>query len=49
MEEDDFELTAEIRAVLDERLREDEETYLSAEDSINRLNQKYDLPLTSNL
>jgi len=43
VEEDDFELTAEMKAVLDERLQEDEGTYLSADDSINRLNKKYGL------
>jgi hypothetical protein len=43
VEEDDFELTAEMKAVLDERLGEDEETYLNAEDSISLLNQKYGL------
>jgi hypothetical protein len=42
-DDDDFELTAEIKAVLDERLQEDEKTYLSAEDSINQLNKKYGL------
>lgn len=41
VEEDDsdFELTADMKAVLDERLQEDESTYLSAEESINRLNK----------
>ena len=45
VEEDDsaFELTAKMKTVLDERLQEDEETYLSAEDSINQLNKKYSL------
>jgi hypothetical protein len=45
VEEDnsDFELTADMKAVLDERLQEDEQTYLSAEDSINQLNEKYGL------
>jgi hypothetical protein len=45
VEEDDrdFELTADMKAVLDERLQEDEKTYLSAEDSINQLNKKYGL------
>ncbi len=43
VEEDysDFELTADMKAVLDERLQEDERTYLSAEESINQLNKKY--------
>lgn len=45
MEEDfeDFELTAEMKTILDERLDEDEKTYLSAEDSIKQLNKKYGL------
>jgi len=45
VEEDDsdFELTADMKTVLDERLQEDEKTYLSAEDSINQLNKKYGL------
>jgi hypothetical protein len=29
--EDDFELTDEMKAVLDDRLNEDEETYISSE------------------
>ncbi len=41
--EDDFELTTEIKAVLDERLQEDLETYLTAEASIHQLNNKYGL------
>jgi len=43
VEEDDFELTVEMKSVLDERLQEDEGTYLSAEESIDRLNKKYGL------
>lgn len=45
VEEDDsdFELTTDLKAVLDERLQEDEEMYLSAEESINQLNKKYGL------
>lgn len=45
MEEDDsdFKLTTDMKAVLDERLQEDESTYLSAEESINQLNKKYGL------
>ncbi|HEY3370174.1 MAG TPA: hypothetical protein VGK10_04950 [Prolixibacteraceae bacterium] len=45
VEEDDsdFELTTDMKAVLDERLQEDEEMYLSAEESINQLNKKYGL------
>ena len=45
VEEDDsdIELTADLKTVLDERLQEDEKTYLSAKDSINQLNKKYGL------
>lgn len=45
VEEDeiDCELTADMKAVLDERLQEDESTYLSAEESLNQLNKKYGL------
>lgn len=45
VEEDDsaFELTADMKAVLDERLQEDESTYLTTEASINQLNKKYGL------
>ena len=45
VEEDheDFELTTEMKNILDERLQEDEKTGLSAEDSINQLNKKYGL------
>ena len=42
-DENDFELTTEMKDVLDERLQEDEKTYLSAEESINQLNKKYGL------
>ena len=41
--DNDFDLTSDMKAVLDERLREDESTYLPAEDSINQLNKKYGL------
>jgi len=45
VEEDnsDFELMDEIKAVLDERLKEDEKSYLTSEESINQLNKKYGL------
>ncbi|HMR19976.1 MAG TPA: hypothetical protein PKA53_11815 [Sphingobacterium sp.] len=45
VEEDDsyLELTADMKDVLDGRLREDETTYLSAEESIEQLNKKYGL------
>ena len=42
-DEEDFELSTEMKTVLDERLQEDEKTYLSAEESINQLNKKYGL------
>lgn len=42
-ENSDFELTNEMKAILDERLQEDENTYLTAEESINQLNKKYGL------
>jgi hypothetical protein len=41
--EEEFDLTTDMKYVLDERLLEDETTYLTAEDSINQLNQKYGL------
>ena len=41
VDEDDIDLTTDMKNVLDERLLEDEETYLSAETSINQLNLKY--------
>lgn len=45
VEEDDnnFELTADLKAVLEDRLHEDEGSYLSAEESIFQLNKKYGL------
>jgi hypothetical protein len=45
VEEDDgdFELTADMKTVLDERLLEDEKTYLTAKDSISQLSKKYGL------
>lgn len=43
VEEDqkDFELTDEIKSLLDERLQEDPKTYMSAEESIKQLNNRY--------
>lgn len=41
--EEDFELSTEMKTVLDERLQEDEKTYLTAGDSIKQLNKKYGL------
>lgn len=42
-DENNIELTVDMKAVLDERLQEDESTYLSAEESISQLNKKYGL------
>ncbi len=45
VEEDDidFELSTETKTVLDDRLNEDETTYLTSEESIQQLNKKYGL------
>ena len=42
-DKDNFELDEEMRGVLDERLNEDEHTYLSAETSIHQLRERYGL------
>ena len=42
-DETNFGLTTDMRTILDDRLSEDEDTYLSAETSINQLNAKYGL------
>jgi hypothetical protein len=42
-DEDDFDLASDLKAVLDERLEEDESTYITAEESLNQLNLKYGL------
>ncbi|MFV8268537.1 hypothetical protein ACNQGP_01210 [Flavobacterium sp. GT2N3] len=42
-EEEDFELTEEMKAILEDRLMEDGSDYLSAEESICQLKSKYDL------
>jgi hypothetical protein len=42
-EEVDFELSEEMKAVLDERLLEDGSDYISAEESISQLKAKYGL------
>lgn len=39
--EDDFELTDEIRKVIDERLMEDENMYADAEESLKKISKKY--------
>ncbi len=38
---DDAELSDEMKSVLDERLREDESAYLTSEESLSRLKNKY--------
>lgn len=45
VEEDDgdFELTSDMKAVLDERLQEESSRSILAEESINKLKKKYDL------
>ena len=40
---DDFELSDEQKAILDERLKEPDENYISAEESMKRLRKKYGL------
>lgn len=42
-EEYEDELTEEQKMILDNRLQEDEAEYMSAEESLNRLNKKYGL------
>jgi hypothetical protein len=42
-DESDFELGGDMKLILQERLQEDESTYLTAEESISQLNQKYGL------
>jgi hypothetical protein len=41
--ESDYELTADMKNILDNRLAEDDQDYLTSEESINRLNKKYDV------
>jgi hypothetical protein len=41
--QEDYGRTAEMKRILDERLKEDEKTYLSSDDSIKKLNKKYGL------
>jgi hypothetical protein len=40
-DESNFELTEEMKAVLQDRLQEDESTYLTSGESINQLNKKW--------
>ena len=42
-EEDEIELTNEIKSILDHRLKEDDVTYLTLNESMDRLKNKYGL------
>jgi hypothetical protein len=42
-DEGDFDLTSDMKAVLDERLQEDEKKYLTADESLDQLTKKYGL------
>jgi hypothetical protein len=42
-EEEDFELTQEMKAILDDRLLEDGSDYITAEESISQLKSNYGL------
>ena len=42
-DENDYEITSEMKSVLDNRMQEDESTYLTAEESIRNLSKKYGL------
>ncbi len=42
-DESEVELTSDLKFILDERLKENETTYLSAETSISQLKNKYGL------
>lgn len=42
-DEDNYEPDDEMKAILDERLEEEEQIYLTAESSINQLREKYGL------
>lgn len=42
-EDEDYELSNELKQILDERLAEDKSDYISAEKSINELKNKYGL------
>lgn len=39
--EEDFELTDEMKRLIDERLTEDENTYVDAEESLKKISEKY--------
>jgi hypothetical protein len=40
-DETDYGLTGDMKEILEDRLKEDENLYLTAKDSINQLNKKY--------
>ena len=39
----DFDLTTDMKSILDERIQENGQNYLTAEESINHLNKRYGL------
>jgi len=39
--EEDFELTDKMRQIIDERLLDDENTYVDAEESLKKISEKY--------
>lgn len=41
--EDDFELTDEMKKIIDERLLEDESCYVDAEEALQKISEKYGL------
>ena len=41
--DDELELSDELKTILDERLHENESTYILANESVNRLKKKYGL------
>ncbi len=40
-DDNDFDLTTDMKEILDERLLEDQNAYISAEDSLKLLSEKY--------
>lgn len=42
-EEEEFEISEEMKVILDERLKEDGSDYISSEESISQLKSKYGL------
>jgi hypothetical protein len=42
-DDDNFELSVDLKKILDERVSEDESTYLTSKEAFNALNKKYGL------